>query len=647
MPTVAEVLAEGLVHHRAGRWPEARRIYRRVLAFDRAQPDALHLLGALELEAGAIDLAAAFLGQAVAAVPDNAIAQANLGRALRRRGDADGAAAALRRSLALMPAAADVWLTLGFAGVALGFGRALALDPQAADALNNLATQRHQQGDRASASRLLRRALAVQPEGSGLWQNYGLVIRTQDALMKAIGAFGRSIALSPGNAVAHEALGWTLHLVGDAPGAADAYRRTLALDPDRADVHASLILTLNCLPEFGAEAILAEQRIWDARFARPLGGSPAETDRDPDRRLRVGYVAVEGFRSHTAAVTLLPLIEGHDRDAVEIVCYSDVPRSRFDNVTRRFQELSDTWRDCGELDDAALAACIREDRIDVVADMYGYPPGSRLLALARRPAPVQVNLLPMGSFGLDAVKWMVGDARLTPPDTESWFSETVVPLPLAFCFWPLRSMPEVRPGPLSRGGPVVFGSFNQPAKLSERSLHLWGRILAALPGSRLVLKAMAFADPLARDAFLRRAWKAGLDPARVDALAWIADGGHHLSIYGEIDIALDPTPYAGVITTCEALSLGVPVVTRAGDRLLGRYGATLLDAVGLGDLVAESDDAYVATAVSLARDPASLASLRTTLGRRFAESAICDAKSYARSVEAAYRVMWRSWCAEG
>ena len=141
---------------------------------------------------------------------------------------------------------------------------------------------------------------------------------------------------------------------------------------------------------------------------------------------------------------------------------------------------------------------------------------------------------------------MVGDARLTPPGSESWFSETVVPLPLAFCYWPLRPVPEIAPGPLSRGGPAVFGSFNQPAKLSDRSLALWGRILSALPGSRLVLKGMAFADPPTRDAFLRRAAAAGLDPARVDALAWIADGSHHLAVYGDIDIALDPTPYAEI-----------------------------------------------------------------------------------------------------
>jgi tetratricopeptide (TPR) repeat protein len=644
MPTVAEVLAEGLAHHRAGRWSEARRIYRRVLAFDRDQADALHLLGALELESGPIELAAALLGQAVAAAPSNPLMQVNLGRALRRRGDVAAAAGALRRSLALAPDEPAAWTELGFAsGASIGFGRALALDPAGVDALNNWATHRHRHGG-GDADRLLRRALALRPDGGGLWQNIGLVRRGAGGLMGAIVALVRATALDSGNAPAWEALGWTRHLAGDAPGAAAAYRRALAADPHRPDVHASLILTLNCLPEIGAEEILAEQRTWNQCFARPLGQSPPPRDRDPDRRLRVGYVAVEGFRAHTAAVTLLPLIEAHDHRMVEIVCYSDVLPSRADNVTRRFRELTDLWCDSSVMDDAALAEQVRADRIDVLADVYGYPAGSRLLALARQPAPVQVNLLPMGSFGLDAVPWMVGDARLTPPGSERWFSETVMRLPLAFCYRALMSAPPIGPGPALRGRPIRFASFNQPAKLSDRCLRLWGRVLAALPEAHLVLKGMAFADDAARSMLLARAARCGLDPTRVEALAWIGDGTTHLSAYGEIDIALDPMPYGGVITTCEALSLGVPVITLAGDRLLGRYGATLLHAIGFPDLVAETEDAYVAAAVSLARDHEPLASLRATLPGRFAASPICDAPSYARSIEAAYRRMWQSWC---
>ena len=645
MSTVAEVLAEGLAHHRAGRLAEARRIYRRVLAFDQAQPDALHLLGALELESGSLDLATAFLGQAVKARPDSAVAHANHGRALRRQGDLGGASGALRRSLALAPDAPPVWTELGFAAASAdGFGRALTLDPEAVDALNNRATHFHGRGDTAAAARLLRRALAIQPGGTGLWQNFGLVLRGAGSLMRAIAAFDRSAALDPGNAVVLEALGWTLHLAGDAPGAAAAYRRSLALDPDQPEVHANLILTLNCLPEAGPEAILAEQRAWDVRFARPLAMAPAETGRDPDRRLRVGYIAVEGFRAHTAAVTLLPLIEAHDRQAVEIVCYSDVAAARADGVTGRFRELADLWRDSGSLDDAALAAQIRADRVDVLADVYGYPPGNRLLALARRPAPVQVNMLPMGSFGLESVAWMVGDDRLTPPGSESWFRETVVRLPLAFCYWPLRQLQAVGPGPLLRGRAVTFGSFNQPAKLSDRTLRLWGRILSALPEASLVVKGMAYADAEARALFLRRAASCGLDPSRVEARAWINDGASHLAAYGDIDIALDPTPYGGVITTCEAMSMGVPVVSLEGERVLGRYGSAFLKTVGLGDLAARDEDAYVEIAAGLALNRERLADIRKSLRVRMAASRLCDAAAFARGVESAYRRMWREWC---
>jgi protein O-GlcNAc transferase len=647
MPTVAEVLEEGLAHHRAGRWGDARRVYRRVLAFDGGQADALHLLGMLEFEAGQLDLAEALLLQATWAAPANPLVWGNLARTNRRRGKVSEAGAALRKCLALAPAEAGAWAEAGFGGFgAEAFGRALALDPASVDALNNRATFEHGRGRSAAALRLLRRALALQPAGGGLWQNFGLVLRGVDRLIRAISAFRRATSVDPTNRTSWEAEGWTRHLAGDAGGAAAAYRRVLALDPDDREVHASLILTLNCLDEAGAEDILAAQRAWDARFARPLGAAVAHDNAaSPDRRLRVGYVAVEGFRAHTAAVTLLPLIEAHDRDQVEIVCYSDVATDRADGVTRRFRDLAGLWRDTAGLDDAALAARIRADGIDILADVYGYPPGSRLLALARRPAPVQVNLLPMGSFGMDAVPWMIGDARLTPPGSESWFSETVLRLPRAFCYRPLVPAVPPGPGPMLRGGPPTFGSFNQPAKLSDRCLALWGRVLAACPGARLILKGMAYGDPETAATLNRRAWAAGLDPDRLELRGWAGSGADHFAAYGEIDIALDPMPYGGVITTCEALSLGVPVVSRAGDRLLGRYGATLLDGVGLSDLVSESDADYVEIAVRLAADPGRLADLRATLPDRFAASEICDGSAYARAVESAYRVMWQAWCA--
>ena len=217
MPTVAEVLAEGLEHHRAGRWVEARRLYRRVLAFDRAQADALHLLGALELDAGPLDLAATLLGQSVAAAPSNPAAQANLGRARRRQGAAGAAATAFRRSLALAPDVPQIWGELGSSvdeegDRARAFDRSLAIDPMVDEVLNNRAIQVYQQGDAACAGRLLRRALAVQPAGAGSWHNHGLVLRGRDRLMRAVAAFRRATTLNPRYADAIESEGWTRHL---------------------------------------------------------------------------------------------------------------------------------------------------------------------------------------------------------------------------------------------------------------------------------------------------------------------------------------------------------------------------------------------------------------------------------------------------
>jgi protein O-GlcNAc transferase len=644
MPTVAEVLAEGLAHHRAGRWSEARRIYRRVLAFDGDQADALHLLGALELESGPLDLAEALLAKAVAVAPLNDAAQLNLGQALQRRGDIAGTVRATRCALTSAPAGSAAWIQLGvLGGAGVCLRRALALEPQSVDALNQYAISIYRLGEADVAERMLRKAIALQPEGDGLWQNLGLIRRGSNRFTGSIRSLLRAMALRPADAELLDAISQSYHHAGDAERAFAAIRAAAALAPERHDLLASQILTMNLIDGVSAQAILAAQREWDVRFARWYTGSAAVTDRDENRRLRIGYVAVKGFAAHTAAVTLLPLLTAHDRAQVEVFCYSDAGSDQ-DPVAARFRELGDHWRDTRALDDGQFADLVRRDRIDVVADVYGYPQGSRLRALGRRPAPVQVNLLPMGSFGMDAVPWMIGDDRLTPEGSESWFCETIIRVPLAFCYWPLGDLPRLPPGPALRGHPIRFASFNQPVKASDRCLRLWGRILAAVPGASLVLKGMAFADDEARSALLARAAGCGLDPSRIEALAWIGDGKTHLSAYGDVDIALDPTPYGGVITTCEALSLGVPVVTLAGDRLLGRYGATLLDAVGLNDLVADSEEAYVAAAVALARDTSRLAGLRSSLPGRFAGSPICDARAYARSIEKAYRLMWQSWC---
>ena len=274
--------------------------------------------------------------------------------------------------------------------------------------------------------------------------------------------------------------------------------------------------------------------------------------RDPDRKFRVAYVGADALRLHTASVSILPLVEAHDRRSFEIVCYSDLPESAEDAVTERFRAAS-TFHVTHGLSDEELARRLRADRIDIAVDILGYPTGSRLLALAHRPAPVQVNMLLMGSFGLDAIGWAIGDARLTPKEVEGHFSERVEKADLAFVYDPLGTTPEVSPLPATTRGYVTFGSLNQPAKLSRRCLEAWANVLGHVAHSRLVLKAKAFSDPAVAERLLAFFADRNIHPDRIDLRGWTATHAEHQAIFREIDIALDTFPYGGVISTCEAL----------------------------------------------------------------------------------------------
>jgi predicted O-linked N-acetylglucosamine transferase (SPINDLY family) len=273
---------------------------------------------------------------------------------------------------------------------------------------------------------------------------------------------------------------------------------------------------------------------------------------------------------------------------------------------------------------------------------------------ALKPAPVQVSWLGYPSTtGLAAIDWRISDAIVEPPGgADALSSERVMRLPDGFhCFQPPAEAPPVGPAPGNAsggaGGRITFGSLNTFAKLSPATLRLWAQILAAVPTARLLLKDSRIHDPTTARHHRERFAAAGIDPARLDILPRAAGTAAHLAAYGRIDVALDPFPYNGTTTTCEALWMGVPVIALAGDRHAARVGASLLHRVGLDDLVTADPDAYVAAAVALARDPAHIATLRGGLRARMQASPLCDGSAFARAMEAAYRAMWRAWCASG
>jgi protein O-GlcNAc transferase len=540
-----------------------------------------------------------------------------------------------------MPAHANLALVLGAAGLA-ALGRALACEPAHGLLWFN-------RGNLLGEARSYRRGLALDPGLGGAWLNLGALALAAAAYGRALAAFGRALALAAALAApALRNLGLVHLELGQTGRALAGFRRSLAADPRYWPAHADLIGALRLAEGVGVTAELAQCRRFAVAHAavraRDPGHAPAHDPghalaHDPERRLRIGYVGADAFRRHTAAVSLLPLIEAHDLSQVEVVCYSDVPAGGGDVVSGRFAALARVVGTHG-LSDAALASRIAADGIDIAVDVIGHARGTRLLALAQKPAPVQASLLLMGSSGLPAMDYAIGDDELTPPGAERGFSEALLRIERAFVYRPLVALPPI--AARAEAGPVVFGSFNQLAKLQPGCIAAWAGILGRLPGARLILRARALGDG-ASAARVAAAFAAhGIAPERLGLRGWAA--ASHLEAYGEIDIALDPFPYGGVITTLEALSMGVPVISLTGERVLGRYGGVFLNSLGLGDLAVGDAAAYVEAAVGLAHDHERRTRLRSSLRSRLAASRLADGQAFARALEGAYRLMWRRWC---
>ena len=446
------------------------------------------------------------------------------------------------------------------------------------------------------------------------------------------------------NADAHNNLGLALMRQGRLDDAEAALRQALALRPDFALPHSNILFCLNYRPDLSAEAIFAEYQRWDQQHAQPL--MPANPDFDLDRtagrRLRVGYVSPD-FRQHAVAFFAEPLLAAHDHSAVELYCYADVPAP--DAVTERFRALADHWCNAVGLSDAQLADQIRRDRIDILVDLAGHTAGNRLLAFARKPAPVQVAyILGHGySSGLTAMDAFLSDAILTPAGTDALFSESLIRLSrIPLIYAPPSEMPDVSTLPALTNGFITFGYFGRTVRLNDAVLAAWARILRAVPESRLMLNSSPFSEPAGKEQMAARFAALGIEPARL-ALVCTAPQPLTWAAYGEIDIALDPFPHNAGTTTIEALWQGVPVVSLVGRPTVGRFGTAILHAVGMDDWVAGDVDAYVARAVAATADLDALAHLRLELRPRFAASPLRDAAGLAREVETAYRSLWDAW----
>lgn len=678
-----QVFAQAEQMRREGRNAEAEALCRQALAHDPRHGQSLNMLGVMSLNAGRTDLAVDFFGRAAAGSNPTPVFHNNLGAALREMGRGAEAAQAFRRAIAIKPDYVRALINLGQLlidsdpqgaeaafrqalshsprdlealfglGVLLHragaldealtlYGRALAVAPDNAPLLENMSGLLLMQRRLPEASALLERLLKLDPAGVRHWLNLAGALDAQVRGSEAVAAYRQAILLQPDNAGAFNGLGNTLANLGRLDESVAAYRRAVALEPDYLEARSNLLMTLHSLPQVSAADILAEAKAYGARIAeRPAPAFP--NSRDPERRLRVGFVSAD-LRVHPVGFFLERVLASHDAGRVETILYED---TRFpDAQTERLRGLAGGWRSIAGKPDAEAARLIAADRIDILVDLAGHTGSNRLALFGRRAAPVQASWLGyFGTTGVAAMDYVIADGVVLPAGDEAVFTETPIRLPSPYLCWtPPAEDVAAAPFPHLGGAPVTFGCFNNRAKVTDEVVAAWAKILQRVEGSRLFLKSWSLGDA-GNCAGLAAAFAAQGVAADRLIFEGLSPRGEGLAAYNRVDIALDPFPFGGCTTTADTLWMGAPLVTLDGARWSGRMSKAILSSVGLDDWVAPDLDAYAEMAVRAASDLAALADLRAGLRARLAASPFCDGPRFAREMEAAYRAMWRAWCA--
>jgi protein O-GlcNAc transferase len=591
--------------------PQAAPAGRVPLGLPSRDADFLHRRGLLAHQNGDYQTAEDLIRQAIAIAPRSAPCHASLGVVLLGMRRAQDAAAALRTAIRLQSAdpAAHAWLSAALAAM----------------------------GDYDGAAKAAGATLRLRPGDPAALHMRGVCLQKAGQLEPALAALDAAVLADPASYTAQLSRAALLLAMGRTEAAAAAFEAAIPLSPADLRARQGRILAMNYLP--GATT----RQIGDiARRLAPAAPTPVPfpVDRSPNRTLRIGYLSGD-FRNHPVGYFLHGVLAARNRAEAELFCYSSTEME--DAMTARLRREVDHWRPIFGLDDDCAVQAIRADRIDILVDLAGHTNSNRLGVFARRAAPVQAAWLGyFGTTGLAAMDFVIADRHVLPPEDEPDFSERVVGLPDSYlCFSPPEQAGAVAKPPAGLTQPITFGCFNSRTKLNPAVFALWSRVLAAVPRSRLLLKAAQYADKTIRREIAQAFAALGTSPERIlfEPASPIAA---MFEAYGRVDIALDPFPFAGGATTAQALWMGVPVVSLIGDTWPGRQGASLLSAAGFADWAVADPDAYVALAQRLATDRPGLIALRRDLRAAVAASPLCRADRFAGHLEAAYRDIWRT-----
>lgn len=473
-------------------------------------------------------------------------------------------------------------------------------------------------------------------EIANIYQTVGRYSKVVEYRMKAMELEPENIGIWSNLAVDMMVLGKTEEGIG-------LLRRTLEKNPTNSAVHSNLLWYLHYLPDNDPHMLLEEHLRWGQMQAPPhMARTSHENEPDPDRRLRVGYLCPD-FRLHPTANTFNQFLDGHDREVVEVYGYGNVAKP--DEVTEQLKQKFDCYQHIYGMADQALVDLIEKDKIDILVGIGGHVGNNRLVAMAYKPAPIQVDCGGINTSGMEQIDYRLTDSLLTPPHSQEFFVEELVYLPGGlYCFKPPDFAPPVAGLPAERKGYVTFGSFNGTLKTNAYIVSIWAAVLRANENSRFLMKIGGGNDELLSEYYFNMFERLGVSRERVEIHNWKLPV-EHLQLYGEVDIVLDTYPVNGAMTMLEGLWMGVPAISLVGKHgFLSRMGLSILSRVGMEFFAASTAREYVAKATALANNLPSLAKIRASMRQRMACSTLRDAKVFARDLEQAYRKMWHRWC---
>ncbi len=652
MDDISQWLEDAGARHAAGELGDAEQLYLRVLAREARNVPARCGLGVLLSQTGRHVEALAHFPRDIVLRSGSTLLLIALAGSLLATGDADAALPYLKQALAVDPACPEAHNTLGAAlheqgrilDAVLAFREAIKHRPAFPEAFYNLGRTLYAGDMPGEALQAYATALRYQPGYAQALLNMGFAQRDLGRLDEAASSFRLAMTVRPGYAEAMHNLGVSLAEQGQAAVGVAWLRRAVETDAANMAAHSALAYLLLFDPASTAGQLRAEAARWNQRHAAALAPAQADypQDRDPHRKLRIGYVSPD-FRAHAECRFMLPLLENHDSTQFEIHCYSSVRKP--DEITERMRLRAHVWHEVRALSDAQLAARIRADRIDILLDLTMHMEHHRLLVFARRPAPVQISWLAYpGVTGLATMDYHLTDKYLAPAG-DAPAAERPLCLPDCwFCYQAAPDLPEVAPLPALASGHITFGSLNTFRKISPEVLALWARLLQAVekagtPSSLIMIAP----EGSHRQALVDYFQLQGIAATRLELLAPMRYA-EYLATCHRIDIALDPFPHAGATTTLDTLCMGVPVLSLCGNTPAGRLGESILTNANLADWLARTPAEYVEKGVGFAGDLPRLANLRATLRERIARSPLMNAPRFARHFEQALRGAWHAWC---